>query len=118
MKLERRAIRARAPIREVRHEVTMPKSKELWTAEEAAEWAGVHYRVLLRLLRAGAVPCIPVGRACVLQMRNGTHRKRSCSKYMVPKLAFQRWFRNIGCPDPSMIGKTAVREAAHGETHA
>lgn len=85
-----------------------------WTPEQAAEWSGIQYRTLLRLLKEGLVPTIPIGRTQSQNMGKGKPRRRACAKFIIPRVAFQRWFENIGAPDPSAIGKTA----AYGEEAA
>jgi hypothetical protein len=72
-------------------------SKNKWTPREAAEWSGIGYRTLLRLFKEGLAPCIPVGPPQDQQMAESC-RRRACSTYLVPRVAFQRWFENIGCP--------------------
>jgi hypothetical protein len=80
----------------------------LWTPKQAAEWSGIKYRTLLRLLREGVVPCIPVGAAQAQKMRDRKRRLRACRTFLIPRVAFIRWFENIGAPDPSTIGSTAA----------
>ena len=75
---------------------------------EAAEWSGIQYRTLLRLLKEGLVPTIPVGKAQTQNMGKGKRRRRACAKFLIPRVAFMRWFENIGAPDPSSIGNTAA----------
>jgi hypothetical protein len=84
------------------------QKKNIWSSNDAAEWSGIKHRTLLRLLREGLVPVIPVGRTQQQQMGNGTLRRRACRTYVIPRKAFIKWFENIGAPDPSTIGKTAA----------
>jgi hypothetical protein len=79
-----------------------------WTPQQAAEWSGIRYRTLLRLLKEGMVPSIPVGAVQAQRMPTGKRRRRACSTYLIPRVAFQRWFENIGAPDPGSIGKDAA----------
>jgi hypothetical protein len=79
-----------------------------WTPQQAAEWSGIRYRTLLRLLKEGAIPSIPVGSSQQQKMPSGKRRRRACSTYLIPRVAFQRWFENIGVPDPGSIGKTGA----------
>jgi hypothetical protein len=83
-------------------------SKNNWTPMEAAEWSGIRYRTLLRLLKEGMVPTIPIGAVQHQNMGKGKRRRRACTKYLIPRVSFMRWFENIGAPDPSTIGKTAA----------
>jgi hypothetical protein len=71
-----------------------------WTPQQAAEWSGIRYRTLLRLLKEGLVPAIAVGDVQNQDMGDGKRRRRSCAMYLIPRVAFQRWFENIGAPDP------------------
>ena len=76
---------------------------------DAAEWSGIEYRTLLRLLKEGLVPTIPIGKAQAQNMGEGKRRRRrACAKYLIPRVAFMRWFENIGAPDPGSIGNTAA----------
>lgn len=79
-----------------------------WTPQQAAEWSGINYRALLRLLKEGHVPAIPLGPRQMQNMGKGKRRRRACTTYAIPRRAFVRWFQNIGAPDPSTIGKTAA----------
>jgi hypothetical protein len=69
-----------------------------WTPQQAAEWSGIKYRTLLRLLKEGLVPAIPVGPEQRQKMGNGKRRRRACAMYLIPRVAFQKWFENIGAP--------------------
>ena len=69
-----------------------------WTPQQAAEWSGIKYRTLLRLLKEGLVPSIPVGEPQQQMMSSGKRRRRACAMYLIPRVAFQRWFENIGAP--------------------
>jgi hypothetical protein len=83
--------------------------KNNWVAQEAADWSGIEYRTLLKLLKAGLVPTIPIGKPQVHNMGKGKRRKhRACSKFIIPRVAFMRWFENIGAPGPDGIGNTAA----------
>jgi hypothetical protein len=82
--------------------------KNNWTPLEAAEWSGIAHRTLLRLLKEGLVPAIPIGAPQNQKLANGKRRRRACSKFVIPRKAFIRWFENVGLPDPSTIGTTAT----------
>ncbi len=82
--------------------------KNNWTPQEASEWSGIKYRTLLKLLREGLVPTIPIGKSLTHKMPNGKRRRRACHTYLIPRVAFMRWYENLGAPDPSSIGNTAA----------
>jgi hypothetical protein len=78
--------------------VAVLELKNTWTPIEAATWSGIPRRSLYRLLRDGIAPSIPMGEAQVQRWdkaRDGK-RRRSCFKYVVPRVAFIRWFEGIG----------------------
>ena len=80
----------------------------LWTVAEAARWSGIPYRSLLVLMSEGRVPCIRIGRAKVHNMGRGKKpRRRSCTKFLVPRLAFVNWFETLA---PALAG------SPHGRT--
>ena len=69
---------------------------KLWTAVEAARWSGISYRALLALLRDGQVPCLRVGEAQSQNMGRGNKkRRRACGRYLLPVVAFKKWFENL-----------------------
>jgi hypothetical protein len=82
--------------------------KNAWTPMEASQWSGIRYRTLLLMLKQGLVPAIPVGKKQSQKMPTGKRRKRACRKYVLPRVAFMRWYENLGAPDPRSIGKTAA----------
>jgi hypothetical protein len=84
------------------------QQKNNWSSFDASEWSGIKHRTLLKLLREGLVPSIPVGKTQQQQMRNGKVRRRACGTYLIPRKAFVKWFENIAAPDPSSIGTTAA----------
>jgi hypothetical protein len=75
-----------------------------WTPKMAANWAGMPERALYRLLREGVVPCLPMGGS---QTQNwpkarDKQRRRACFRYVIPRVAFIRWFETLGKPE--MVG--------------
>ena len=70
----------------------------VWTPTQASQWSGIKYRTLLRMIRAGVVPCIRCEPA------RAAAPKR---KLLIPREPFQKWLANIG---PSGV------VAATGET--
>jgi len=71
-------------------------NKPTWTAREAAEWAGVPYRLLLDWLAAGLFPVLPMGKPQKQQMPGGKRRIRRAPKYLVPREAFMRAWSEFG----------------------
>jgi len=72
--------------------------KNSWTPAEAAAWAGIPLRALYRLLREGVTPCVPMGDAqeqAFPKAHNGK-RKRACFRYVIPRIAFIKWWESIG----------------------
>jgi hypothetical protein len=69
-----------------------------WTPVQASEWSGIRYRTLLRLLKEGLVPSIQVGDAQNQEMPDGKRRRRAASTWVIPRVAFMKWFENIGAP--------------------
>jgi hypothetical protein len=101
----------------MRQEATMPKRKRedpeteaitavdlasnIWSVAMAAKWSGIPYRTLLRMCQQGRCPCIPIGEGGSQKWpkaENG-RRRRSCFKFMVPRVSFMRWFESIGRPE-------------------
>jgi hypothetical protein len=76
--------------------------KNSWSPSEAAIWAGVPVRTLYRLLREGAVPALPMGEAQVQHFprANNGKRKRACFRYVIPRVAFIKWWESLGKPVP------------------
>src|SRR5215472_3930739 len=75
--------------------------KNSWTPKIAAAWAGMPERTLYRLLRAGAVPCLPMGDPQIQKWpdaRDGK-RRRACFRFIIPRAAFVRWWESIGRPE-------------------
>jgi hypothetical protein len=75
--------------------------KNSWTPGEAAKWANIPTRTLYRLLREGAVPSLAMGEAQTQQFPNARNgkRKRSCFRYVIPRVAFIKWWESIGKPN-------------------
>lgn len=72
--------------------------KNRWSAQEASAWSGIPTRTLYRLLREGVAPSIPMGDPQVQRLdvaRNG-QRRRSCFRFLIPRVAFMRWYEGIG----------------------
>jgi hypothetical protein len=75
-----------------------------WTPAIAAEWAGIPLRALYRLLREGAVPCIPMGDTQNQNWPKGRNgkRKRTCYRFIIPRVAFVKAWESIGKPPRDM----------------
>ena len=88
--------------------------KNTWTPEIAAAWSGVPLRSLYRLLREHQVPCIPMGDKQVqkLEKARDGKRKRACFKYVIPRVAFIRWFENISKPEPEKSRQETIDQTA------
>ena len=71
-----------------------------WTPKIAAAWAGMPERALYRLLREGAVPCLPMGESQIQNWprAHDKKRRRACFRYVIPRVAFIRWWESIGKP--------------------
>jgi hypothetical protein len=84
--------------------------RQTWTPAMAAEWSGIPYRTLYRLLREGLIPCIPVGESQTQKWPNAKSgkRERACFRFMIPRVAFINWLESIGKPDPASIGTTGT----------
>jgi hypothetical protein len=72
-----------------------------WTPKIAAAWAGVPERTLYRLLRDGAVPCLPMGESQDQKWpkAHDGKRRRTCFRFLIPRVAFIKWWESIGKPD-------------------
>jgi hypothetical protein len=80
-----------------------------WTVPMCAAWSGMPQRTIYRLLRDGRIPSIPMGVAQTQAWpaaRDGK-RPRSCYRFIIPRVAFIRWFENIGKP-ASSVGSPAA----------
>ena len=71
------------------------EAPNLWTVKEASRWSGISYRALLLLLNDGLAPCLRVGEPQIQKMGRRKSRRRVCARYLVPRVAFQKWFENI-----------------------
>jgi len=94
--------------------IAIDHSRNTWTPQMAAAWAGMPLRTLYRLLRAGTVPAIPIGDSVSQDWapsRTGT-RERACARYMIPRTAFIRWFEGIGAPAPNIDTRNPPLTAA------
>jgi hypothetical protein len=71
-------------------------------------------RTLYRLLRQRVVPCIPVGEPQTQREKPGSKRwrtgkrQRTCYRFVIPRVAFMKWYENIGRPDAERIGEPAA----------
>jgi hypothetical protein len=85
----------------------MAREKNSWTPVEAATWANIPVRTLYRLLRDGVVPALPMGDAQTQRFPNARDgkRRRACFRYVIPRVAFIKWWESIGKAD---TGKTAA----------
>lgn len=83
--------------------------KNSWSPAEAAAWAGIPVRTLYRLLREGVVPSLPMGDAQEQKFPNANNgkRKRACFRYVIPRVAFIRWWESIGKPDGNIKSNAA-----------
>jgi hypothetical protein len=69
---------------------TESESPNTWTPQQAAEWAGISYRLLLNFFDRGLLPAIRVGEPVIQNMGRGKKkRKRRAGKWIVPAKAFQ-----------------------------
>ena len=73
-----------------------------WSPKIAAAWAGMPERTLYRLLRVGAVPCLPMGESQEQKWGDGK-RRRSCFRFIIPAKAFRTWWENVGKPNQGGI---------------
>jgi hypothetical protein len=80
-----------------------------WTVAMCAAWSGMPARTIYRLLRAGVIPSIPMGDAQTHEWpaAHSGKRTRSCYRFIIPRVAFIRWFENIGKP-ASGVGSSAA----------
>jgi hypothetical protein len=85
-------------------------ARNSWTPKIAAAWADIPERALYRLLRDGAVPCLPMGKSQIQNwpIAHDKKRRRACFRYVIPKAAFIRWFENIGKPERISTDKSAA----------
>jgi hypothetical protein len=74
--------------------------KNSWSPAEAAEWANIPLRTLYRLLAEGKVPSLPMGDAQTqaFPLARSGKRKRACFRYVIPRVAFIKWWESIGRP--------------------
>jgi hypothetical protein len=73
-------------------------NKNTWSVRMAAAWAGIPERTLYRLLRAGTVPCIPMGEGQIqkLSTAKSGKRVRKCYRFVIPRAAFVKAWENLG----------------------
>jgi excisionase family DNA binding protein len=71
-----------------------------WTPQQAADWAEIKKRTLLKMLADGLLPAIRVGGSHVQELKGGIQRQRSAWKWIIPREAFQQAWRNFK-PEPS-----------------
>jgi hypothetical protein len=76
----------------------MPQELNVWTPKQAAEWAGISYRQLLKLLHEGLLPAIPVGPRQTQKMGGGRKRVRQLAKYIIPRVAFIAAWESYSTP--------------------
>jgi hypothetical protein len=90
--------------------VAVDHSRNTWTPAMASAWSGIPYRTFLRMCRDGNVPCIPIGDSQTQKWPNARDgkRRRACFRYLVPRVAFMRWWESLGKPDSRGIGNTAA----------
>jgi hypothetical protein len=70
-----------------------------WNSQQAAEWAGIHHRLLLDFFHRGLLPAIPVGPSQNQKMGRGKKRRhRRVGKWIVPREAFIRAWQNFTVP--------------------
>jgi hypothetical protein len=73
-------------------------TRNTWSVKMAARWAGVPERTLYRMLRAGIVPCIPMGESQTQEWpsaRDGK-RRRTCYRFLIPRQSFIRAWETLG----------------------
>lgn len=76
------------------------KKPNTWTPKQAAEWAGIPYRLLLEFLAEGLLPAIPVGPPKTQAMPGGKKRNRRVAKWIIPREAFIRAWQNFTVREP------------------
>ena len=76
------------------------RPKNSWSPAEAAEWADIPLRTLYRLLAERKVPSLPMGDSQEQKFPNAKNgkRKRACFRYVIPRVAFIKWWESIGRP--------------------
>jgi hypothetical protein len=92
--------------------VAVDHNRNTWSPAMAAAWSGIPTRTLYRMLRDGNVPCIPIGDSQTQKwpFAHDGKRRRACFRFMIPRVAFMRWYENIGKPadpDNTADGKVA-----------
>jgi hypothetical protein len=78
----------------------------------AAAWSGLSSRAIYRLVRTGRIPSIATGAPQIQDLpaaRNGT-RPRSCFRFIIPRVAFIKWFESI--ESSTIIGEPAASPGA------
>jgi hypothetical protein len=77
----------------------MPRTKaepQLWSVAQGSAWSGIPYRPLLKMFERGEAPCLRVGEPQIHKMGKGRkQRRRACSRYLVPRVAFMNWFMTL-----------------------
>lgn len=68
----------------------VPESNEpnVWTAAQAAQWAGLDVRQLHDLFADGVLPAIPVGHPHTQKLPGKLTRHRRTNRWAVPRIAF------------------------------
>jgi hypothetical protein len=84
------------------------KEPNTWTPKEAADWAGVNYRLLLDFFHRGLLPAIAVGAAQNQRMPSGRKRRRRVGKWVVPREAFVRAWQTFTVPRARARTKSAA----------
>jgi hypothetical protein len=76
-----------------------------WTVAEAAGWSGIPLRSLYALLKQGSIPCLSLGESQTQQWDKASDgkRRRSCFRFIIPRVAFIKWFEGISTPNQGGI---------------
>jgi hypothetical protein len=80
----------------IKKKLTFNDAANAWTAQEAAAWSEIPYRVLLRMFKSGEAPCLRLGDPQKQNMGTGRQkRRRTCGRFLVPRAAFVTWFETL-----------------------
>jgi hypothetical protein len=87
-----------------------PVEANTWSVTQAAAWAGIPTRTLYQMLRASiGVPCISLGERQEQQWpkAHDGKRRRACFRYMIPRVAFIKYWENISRPESTASSSAA-----------
>jgi len=105
MSYTKRQKRAARATRRKRTKRPFNPSARLWTLPDSADWSGIPYKILLRLVKAGVIQAVTIGDKVKQTMPNGQRRVRACAKFLILSKPFITWVDGLGAGDKLAITK-------------